>query len=238
MMNSKKITICACSSRAFMPKLKVAQAATALREAGYEVELIADLCEVAVTEPHRMATIAQTTVVGCHQRALKSLFESAGCEALNLIDVRSQSVGEALKQLSVGGGEMLHADDDLLSQIEAFEVKAGTDAWYPVLDRDKCVGCGKCHDFCLFGVYTMENGAVKVSQPLNCKNNCPACARVCPVGAVIFAKHEQSPINGGDAQTGEGTTFKIDMNEVYNEALRERLQYRRASMLLRKEDRR
>lgn len=238
MTKSGKITLCACSSRTFLPKLKVAQAATSLRRAGYEVELVADLCEVAVTQPQRMATIAQTTVVGCHQRALKSLFESVDVEAPKLIDLRSHSVDEALNTLGVEGGELLQADDDLLSQIEAFEVKTGTDAWYPVLDKEKCINCGKCHDFCLFGVYSIEDGEVKVSQPLNCKNNCPACARVCPVEAVIFAKHEQAPINGGEAQAGEGATFKIDMNAVYNEALRERLQHRRASVLLRKEERR
>lgn len=238
MTKSGKITLCACSSRTFLPKLKVAQAATSLRRAGYEVELVADLCEVAVTQPQRMAAIAQTTVVGCHQRALKSLFESVDVEAPKLIDLRSHSVDEALNTLGVEGGELLQADDDLLSQIEAFEVKTGTDAWYPVLDKEKCINCGKCHDFCLFGVYSIEDGEVKVSQPLNCKNNCPACARVCPVEAVIFAKHEQAPINGGEAQAGEGATFKIDMNAVYNEALRERLQHRRASVLLRKEERR
>lgn len=237
--DNKNITICACSSREFLPKLKVAQAATELRRAGYEVEIVADLCELAITQPERMVEIAQTTVVGCHARAMKSLFESAGAEARSLVDLRANSVGEALKGVGIQSEEFLQSDEEILQQMESFECKVGTDAWYPVLDREKCVNCGKCHDFCLFGVYSLEDGQVKVAQPLNCKNNCPACARVCPVGAVIFAKHPEAPINGGEAAAqAEGTTFKIDMNAVYNEALRERLQHRRASVLLRKEGKR
>jgi NAD-dependent dihydropyrimidine dehydrogenase PreA subunit len=186
-----------------------------------------------------MAEIAQTTVVGCHARAMKALFESAGAEARSLVDLRANSVGEALKGLGIESEELLQSDEEILQQVEGFECKVGTDAWYPVLDREKCISCGKCHDFCLFGVYSLEDGQVKVAQPLNCKNNCPACARVCPVGAVIFAKHPEAPINGGEAAAqAEGTTFKIDMNAVYNEALRERLQHRRASVLLRKEGKR
>ena len=237
--DNKNITICACSSREFLPKLKVAQAATELRRAGYEVEIVADLCELAITQPERMVEIAQTTVVGCHARAMKALFESAGAEARSLVDLRANSVGEALKGLGIESEELLQSDEEILQQVESFECKVGTDAWYPVLDREKCVNCGKCHDFCLFGVYSLEDGQVKVAQPLNCKNNCPACARVCPVGAVIFAKHPEAPINGGEAAAqAEGTTFKIDMNAVYNEALRERLQHRRASVPLRKEGKR
>ena len=237
--DNKNITICACSSREFLPKLKVAQAATELRRAGYEVEIVADLCELAITQPERMVEIAQTTVVGCHARAMKSLFESAGAEARSLVDLRANSVGEALKGMGIESEELLQSDEEILQQVESFECKVGEDAWYPVLDREKCVNCGKCHDFCLFGVYSLEDGQVKVAQPLNCKNNCPACARVCPVGAVIFAKHPEAPINGGEAAAqAEGTTFKIDMNAVYNEALRERLQHRRASVLLRKEGKR
>ena len=94
--------------------------------------------------------------------------------------------------------------DAALAEINAFTVKVATDAWYPILDYERCVDCGKCHDFCLFGVYSIEDGKVKVAQPQNCKNNCPACSRVCPAEAVIFPKYERSPINGGSASE-EGT---------------------------------
>jgi len=64
--------------------------------------------------------------------------------------------------------------------------------WYPVLDYSRCAGCGQCHDFCLFGVYSIEDGAVSVAWPDNCKPGCPACARVCPRGAIMFPHYAAS----------------------------------------------
>lgn len=218
-----------------MPRLKVAQAVSEMRRAGYQVRIVADMCEMALQEPDMVAEIARGTVVGCHKRALAALFDSVGVKAERLIDLRGGTVGEVLGEMGLQSQRLLECDEEVLREIESLEQKAGQDAWYPLLDAQKCVNCGKCHDFCLFGVYTMEQGEVSVANPTNCKNNCPACARVCPVGAVIFAKHDEAPINGGEAQAGEGATFKVDMNAVYNEALRERLQHRRASVLLRKE---
>lgn len=59
--------------------------------------------------------------------------------------------------------------------------------WYPVLDYELCVNCKQCHDFCLFGVYDLDaDGRVTASTPDACKPGCPACARVCPVGAIMF----------------------------------------------------
>lgn len=218
-----------------MPRVKVAQVVSEMRRAGYQVRIVADMCEMALQEPDIMAEIAQGTVVGCHKRALAALFDSVGVKAERLIDLRGGSVGEVLSEMGLQSQRLLECDEEVLREIESLEQKAGQDAWYPLLDSQKCVNCGKCHDFCLFGVYTMEQGEVCVANPTNCKNNCPACARVCPVGAVIFAKHDEAPINGGEAVQGEGATFKVDMNAIYNEALRERLQHRRASVLLRKE---
>ncbi|HRU05512.1 MAG TPA: hypothetical protein P5137_07025 [Candidatus Brocadiia bacterium] len=63
--------------------------------------------------------------------------------------------------------------------------------WYPVIDHGTCRRCGQCADFCLFGVYTLgDDRSVRVDQPDNCKNGCPACARVCPAGAIMFPSHE------------------------------------------------
>ena len=64
----------------------------------------------------------------------------------------------------------------------------------------------------------------------NCKNNCPACSRVCPAEAVIFPKYERSPINGGSAS--EEGVIMLDMDTMYADALRARLEQRRASVML------
>lgn len=74
--------------------------------------------------------------------------------------------------------------------------------WYPVIDRSRCVGCGICSSYCLFGVYRMRadhedaSGRVRVKAPLNCKIGCPACARLCPESALIFPFCPEADLNG------------------------------------------
>ena len=73
--------------------------------------------------------------------------------------------------------------------------------WYPVIDRELCTGCGTCHDYCLFSVYASDaakpgGGRVSVTAPLNCKTGCPACARLCLEGALIFPFCHEAELNG------------------------------------------
>ena len=66
--------------------------------------------------------------------------------------------------------------------------------WYPIMDGERCVNCQHCLQFCLFGVYELDDdGSVHVAQPDNCKDGCPACARICPQSAIMF------PLYGKDA---------------------------------------
>jgi hypothetical protein len=69
--------------------------------------------------------------------------------------------------------------------------------WYPVLDYSRCVACGKCRDFCLFGVYSLADEQVVVSGPDQCKDGCPACARLCPEGAILFPHYAADPVIAG-----------------------------------------
>ena len=71
------------------------------------------------------------------------------------------------------------------------------DRWYPVVDRSRCVNCKQCLQFCLFGVYALDDdGKVFVRDPDNCKPGCPACSRICPRGAIMFPLHEDGAIAG------------------------------------------
>lgn len=82
-------------------------------------------------------------------------------------------------------------------------------AWFPVIDFDRCNHCMQCLSFCLFGVFTAKDGKIRVAQPDNCKPNCPACARVCPEAAIIFPKHPEPVIHGGD-----GPRVKVDVSAL------------------------
>ncbi len=75
--------------------------------------------------------------------------------------------------------------------------------WYPVLDRSACVNCRQCYDFCLFGVYELDaEGQVTVANPDACKTGCPACARTCPEGAILFP-HCDSDLRIAGAEEAE-----------------------------------
>lgn len=238
-MSQQNIVICACASRSFISKVQVAELVATLQQAGYNVTIEADLCETAETDPARMRElVAGNIIMGCYTRALRALADRADCSAAKNINIRGRRVEQVLKELNLDDAmdhdeEWQARRDAALAEINAFTVKVATDAWYPVLDYEKCVDCGKCHDFCLFGVYSIEDGKVKVAQPQNCKNNCPACSRVCPAEAVIFPKYERSPINGGSAS--EEGVIMLDMDTMYADALRARLEQRRASVMLFKE---
>jgi Pyruvate/2-oxoacid:ferredoxin oxidoreductase delta subunit len=71
------------------------------------------------------------------------------------------------------------------------------EAWFPVIDFDRCTNCLQCLSFCLFGVYGVDGQRrIQVRQPDHCKSNCPACSRVCPEAAIMFPKYKSGPING------------------------------------------
>jgi len=236
-MQNKPITICACASRSFIQKDKVAEIAAAIRNSGLQVNVVPDLCRKVIQQSPDMQEIASGIILACYPRTIRSHFDWLGLPVTGpVINMRNEELKEILAQLPVSDSDnALHAlKEEFLKMINEFPVENGTDAWNPVLDKEKCIECGKCHDFCLFGVYEVKDKQVRVVKPQNCKNNCPACARMCPSKAIIFPKYEKSPINGG---TDEEETFNPEeMNKMYNERLRMRLQQRRASIPLTKKD--
>jgi NAD-dependent dihydropyrimidine dehydrogenase PreA subunit len=193
------VTICACASRSFICKETVDEIAAALTADGHTVSIVPDLCHIAQDSPSELKAIAEGMIVACHERTIRSIMHWRGLEAPQVRNIREASAeGRSLN---------------------------GTDAWYPVIDKDRCIECGKCNDFCLFGVYTVEDKHVRVTQPQNCKNNCPACARMCPQQAIIFPKYDKSPINGGTEL--EETFSPEETSKMYAERLKYRLQQRR-----------
>ncbi len=85
--------------------------------------------------------------------------------------------------------------------------------WYPVIDYSRCTNCMECIDFCLFGVYGVDElDRILVETQDNCKKGCPACSRVCPANAIIFPQHKQPEIAGA---AGEVTSLKIDLSQLF-----------------------
>jgi NAD-dependent dihydropyrimidine dehydrogenase PreA subunit len=60
--------------------------------------------------------------------------------------------------------------------------------WFPTINYEKCVSCGKCVDYCKLGVYGFEEKGGKktsiVKNPDNCVVYCVGCDSICPVGAI------------------------------------------------------
>lgn len=225
-----KLTLCACCTRTFIDKDNVAKVAAAASVSGWDVEIVDDLCAIAQNKDAKMGDIAQGAVVACHERAVKSLIEYCGADAGTLLNIRSN---DALSVLAALGIDTDKVDAEALAQkteeyrqlIASMPSHPGDDAWYPTIDKDVCAECGKCLDFCPFGVYEMVDDRVRVVHPQNCKNNCPACARTCPASAVIFPKYTNSPINGGVEK--QENAIQIDTKTLFSAAFKERLEARR-----------
>ncbi len=85
--------------------------------------------------------------------------------------------------------------------------------WYPVIDYSRCTNCMECIDFCLFGVYGVDQlDRILVEEQDNCKKGCPACSRVCPENAIIFPHHKTPAIAGADGDVGG---IKIDLSKLF-----------------------
>ena len=67
--------------------------------------------------------------------------------------------------------------------------------WNPVIDKEKCIGCGTCTTSCSRGVYKFdfkENKSV-VANPTHCMVACITCANLCPAGAIKFVDEKDTP---------------------------------------------
>ena len=144
-----------------------------------ETELVEVITWLAATGPEalRLSVSQVSVIIACHPRAVRWLLQFAGApvEGLTFLNARTPSASEP----PAPG-----------------PAPAGWTPWFPVIDYDRCNGCGQCLEFCLFDVYAREDGRVRVARPTHCKTNCPACARVCPTGAIIFPKYAVAPFNG------------------------------------------
>jgi NAD-dependent dihydropyrimidine dehydrogenase PreA subunit len=68
--------------------------------------------------------------------------------------------------------------------------------WYPTIDYDKCLECGKCVKSCAHGVYEFEekqNKKIPVVKNLNnCLVYCTGCDSICPAGAISHPSKKET----------------------------------------------
>lgn len=219
MSKTKKILLCTCAKYQRIPQKSLRELVAAAENAGVELELTADLCQLAAEQAQELCESDVDTVVACYSRAVKALFDYAGAGLPRIYDLRSASLESVLNELGL--------EPAGVSEANLPELQGEWTSWFPLIDRERCVACGKCVDFCLFGVYKRdpETKKVEVCAPHNCKTNCPACARMCPYTAIIFPKHEDSPINGGEDDSK--TPVKVDPKAVFDHDLYKKLADRR-----------
>ena len=187
MQSKNHILICQCAERGLVDISEVPVDGAVV---------VSDLCRAAAEKDPILGSHF-VEVHACHKRSVKALFEFSGHplpEEARLVDHRNPAIQPSIDPS-----------------------KQSDPAWYPVLDYSRCTNCGQCHDFCLFGVYEKDpEGKVLVTHPERCKNNCPACARICPETAIIFPKVGEAPINGAEVSDEDErqANVKINVGEI------------------------
>ena len=180
--------------------------------------VVEDLCECAAHGDRRLSEVADTEgprVVACHPRAVRALFRQAGAllpDDAEIVNLRAHGPAR-----DSGGAEP--------------GVKFDWSPWFPVIDDARCVRCGQCVEFCLFGVYEKDGDErVSVVNPQNCKTNCPACARICPEAAIIFPKSQEEPINGAEItdEADVRANIKVNVEEILGDDVYAALEARKA----------
>jgi ferredoxin len=217
-MPEREVLYCHCAFTKLIPKAVKRRLLRSLLAAQTPFTPISDLCALAARQDPRLARWAKAEsllIIACHPRAVRALFHSAGAELragrvefLNLRSLKGRGLARRLGRAPRLSPVQRRAFEKLWRRLE--RGARGWMPWFPVMDAERCSQCGRCLNFCLFGVYSRQpDGKIRVVRPANCKTNCPACARVCPRGAIIFAKHPTAPINGGAGRSAE--PVKVDL---------------------------
>ena len=203
---SKKIIFCNCGVK-IIGADRLAGISEYLKRTGFPVAEISDLCGCSVDHKmemrHLLSDEEDVLIIACYPRAIRLLLENCGIDHhlrnFNFLNYRELSDNQIFDEIcSFFSGNEEKGDN--------FELKSNTEwpSWFPVIDYARCNACGQCADFCLFGVYEKLDNKVVVVNPKGCKNNCPACGRICPQTAIVFPKYE---FNGAIA--GSGTIDEI-----------------------------
>jgi len=58
--------------------------------------------------------------------------------------------------------------------------------WYPIINEETCIECGKCVEYCSHGVYDKGSPNPEVIYPDGCIDHCHGCGSICPTGSITY----------------------------------------------------
>lgn len=225
----KHILFCNCKGERIDQGL-LYDAAELVKNSGSEVVIVNDLCGVIAEKKDEFSRLfsreGDYLIIGCYRRSMDLLINQAtkapDYEHINLIE---SSIEEVTAKVKAFTGKQGNGSISEISQSSDWP------SWYPVIDYSRCSNCGQCADFCLFSVYERTEGRITVANPKGCKNNCPACARICPSAAIIFPKYKNGGAVGGSDdvdEAGEQQRLLQDIENILGDNIYEALQKRKA----------
>ena len=216
------IIFCKCSDSEQVDISKVTEISEFLTKENLEYLEISNLCGEFESDQSYLTKIIkddELVVIACYPRTVIGLLNSSNVATENVIlfNLREDSVENVIsdiQQLTLSKKSI--SSDDIKNSLESGE--GSSSGWFPIIDYTRCTNCGQCMDFCLFGVYErMEDKSIKVVKPENCKENCPACARICPQIAIIFPKLSEKPINGSEVHEDDNKNLKLDIKDMFGD---------------------
>lgn len=219
-MNDSVVFFCRCSA-GIISSEKLDSIAEVVERSGAHVVELKDLCALSIDKAGELRELnnrfRNKIVIACYPRAVENILAQAGApfQDMKVLNFRKLSASEIETEISG-----LKSNGSPLREVVSSDLKVP--AWFPVIEKARCNNCGQCARFCLFGVYRYADKKLMVENPLNCKNNCPACARSCPVSAIIFPRIKEEGTIAG-AEPGE---VRIDMTAAQSGSLLGRLQQR------------
>lgn len=215
MKKPARILYCHCANTHLVSDQARADVLRALEESGEPFLAVADLCERAAQGDPLLKKLAAgpVRIVACYPRAIRWLFAFGGAplgKDAVIHNLRTQPAEEIIAALGMADAKAATKKPRGKTQpaVSAADLAPKPPGewipWFPTIDYDRCKGCRQCVAFCMFGTYAVtDEGRVRVAQPAKCKTNCPACARVCPESAIIFAKYKDGPIAGDEGRLAE-----------------------------------
>jgi ferredoxin len=196
---NKRVIFCNCSGERINPQ-RLQFIEKNLRRYCVEIIKLSDLCGLSALNKDRLIDVfpegQEYLIIGCYSRSLKLLLgqvnadiNNATFKYLNFIELTND---EIFREVSSFCNNSIQ-----IPSIKEINSVSDWPSWFPIIDYSRCTGCGQCADFCLFGVYEKNETRVNIIDPHGCKNNCPACARICPRTAIIFPKYKLGGAIGG-----------------------------------------